>query len=65
MLPLAATLMMGAYSKQSGNASSTTAALAGSGGGIGAMLTPFLDRNRDGSIVDDVTSMIGGFIKPS
>ena len=64
MLPLAATLMMGAFSKQSGTASSTAAAL-GSSGGIGAMLTPFLDRNRDGSIVDDVTSMIGGFIKPS
>jgi len=65
MLPLAATLMMGAFSKQSGNASATTAALGNSGGGIGAMLTPFLDRNRDGSIIDDVTSMIGGFIKPS
>jgi len=65
MLPLAATLMMGAFSKQSGNASSTTAALGGSGGGIGAMLTPFLDQNRDGSIIDDVTSMIGGFMKRS
>ena len=65
MLPLAATLMMGAFSKQSGNASSTTAAHGGSGGGIGAMLTPFLDQNRDGSIVDDVTSMIGGFMKRS
>jgi hypothetical protein len=49
LLPLAATLMMGAFAKQSGNASSTTAALGGSGGGIGAMLTPFLDQNRDGS----------------
>jgi hypothetical protein len=65
MLPLAATLMMGALSKQSGHASSTTAALGGSGAGIGAMLTPFLDRNRDGSIIDDVTSMIGGFMKRS
>jgi hypothetical protein len=64
MLPLAATLMMGAFSKQSSNASSTTAAL-GDVGGIGAMLTPFLDRNRDGSIVDDVTSVIGGFLKRS
>ena len=65
MLPLAATLVMGALSKQSGNASSTTAALGGSGGGIGAMLTPFLDQNRDGSIIDDVTSIIGGFMKRS
>jgi hypothetical protein len=29
------------------------------------MLTPFLDQNRDGSIIDDVTSMIGGFMKRS
>ena len=65
MLPLAATLMMGAFSKQSGNASATPAARAVAGGGIGAMLTPFLDQNRDGSIVDDVTSMIGGFMKRS
>ena len=65
MLPLAATLMMGAFSKQSGNASAMPAALGGSGGGIGAMLTPFLDRNRDGSIIDDVTSMIGGLTKRS
>jgi hypothetical protein len=64
MLPLAATLMMGAFSKQR-NASSAAAAVGGSGGGIVAMLTPFLDRNRDGSIVDDVTSMIGGFMKRS
>ncbi len=65
MLPLAATLMMGALSKQSGDASATPAALGGPGGGIVAMLTPFLDRNRDGSIVDDVTSMIGRFMKRS
>jgi hypothetical protein len=65
MLPLAATLMMGALSKQSSNASSTPAPLGDTSGGIGAMLTPFLDRNRDGSIIDDVTSMIGGFIKRS
>jgi hypothetical protein len=65
MLPLAATLMMGAFSKQAANPSSTPAAPGGSGGGIGAMLTPFLDRNRDGSIVDDVTSMIGGLMKRS
>ena len=65
MLPLAATLMMGAFSKQSGRGSSLRAGAGGSGGGIAAMLTPLLDRNRDGSIMDDVTSMIGRFIKPS
>jgi hypothetical protein len=65
MLPLAATLMMGAFSKQSGNAPSVAAGVGRSGGGIAAMLTPLLDKNRDGSIVDDVTSMIGRFVKPS
>lgn len=65
MLPLAATLMMGAFSKRSGNASSMTAGLGGAEGGIAAMLTPLLDQNRDGSIFDDVTSMIGRVIKPS
>jgi hypothetical protein len=33
------------------------------GGGIAAMLTPLLDQNRDGSIMDDVTSLIGRFMK--
>jgi hypothetical protein len=65
MLPLAATLMMGAFAKQSGSASSLRGGVGGSGGGIAAMLTPLLDQNRDGSIMDDVTSMIGRFIKPS
>jgi hypothetical protein len=40
-----------------------TAGLGGSGGGIGAMLTPLLDQNRNGSIMDDLTSMIGRFMK--
>lgn len=64
-LPLAATLMMGAFSKQSGAASSVAAGPGGSGGGIVAMLTPLLDQNGDGSIMDDVTSMIGRFMKRS
>jgi hypothetical protein len=63
MLPLAATLMMGAFSKQSAGAGSVGAGLGGSGGGIASMLTPLLDRDHDGSIIDDVTSIIGGFMK--
>jgi len=65
MLPLAATLMMGAFSKHTGQTPFTPAALGGEAGGLGAMLAPFLDQNRDGSIVDDVTSMLGGFLKRS
>jgi hypothetical protein len=70
MLPLAATLVMGAFSQKSGPASGGLGSMAGmpglsgSGGGIMDMLTPLLDRNRDGSIIDDVTSMIGRFGKP-
>jgi hypothetical protein len=30
--------------------------------GLLAMLTPLLDRNRDGSIVDEAIGMIGGFL---
>lgn len=64
MLPLAATLMMGALAKQSSGAASLGAATgSGAGGGIASMLTPLLDQNRDGSIVDDVTSMLGQFVK--
>lgn len=65
MLPLAATLMMGAFAKQSVASSSLGAGVGGAGGGIAAMLTPLLDQNRNGSIMDDVTSMIGRFIRPS
>ena len=63
MLPLAATMMMGAFSKQSASAPGLGAGLGSSGGGIAAMLTPLLDQNRDGSIMDDVTSMFGSFMK--
>jgi hypothetical protein len=69
LLPLAAALMMGTFARQSNQASTMTAGVGGAGsgmgGGIAAMLTPLLDRDRDGSIVDDVTSMIGRFMKPS
>ncbi|MGH9370933.1 MAG: DUF937 domain-containing protein [Vicinamibacterales bacterium] len=61
MLPLAAALMMGA-SAQKGTSPGTTAGLQGSGGGIADMLGPLLDRNRDGSMVDDVTGMLGRFL---
>jgi hypothetical protein len=64
LLPLAATLMMGAFAKQSRGASPSSAGLA-AGGGLASMLTPLLDQNRDGSIMDDVSSMIGRFMKPS
>lgn len=63
LLPLAATMMMGAFAKQSTTPSGAAAALGGSGGGLTSLLTPLLDQNKDGSMVDDVTSMLGRFIK--
>lgn len=71
MLPLAANLMMGAFSQRSGQTPGSIPGMGvmpgfpGSGGGILDMLTPLLDKNRDGSIIDDVASMIGRFVKPS
>jgi hypothetical protein len=61
LLPLAATLMMGAMAKRHTSSSSMPAGLGQSGGGLMDMLSPMLDQNRDGSIVDDV---IGRFMKP-
>lgn len=60
MLPIVASMMMGAVSKQT--AGGQVAAAAG-GAGILDMLTPLLDRDGDGSALDDVAGMLGGFFK--
>ena len=62
LLPLAAAMMMGAFAQKSGNASAMSPGLTGSAGSITEMLTPMLDCNRDGSLVDDVTGMLGRFL---
>jgi hypothetical protein len=61
MLPAIAAMAMGALSKQT----STSHAAAGAGGGAGilGMLTPFLDRDRDGSIADDILGGLSNFFK--
>jgi hypothetical protein len=60
MLPLVATLVMGSLSRH-------TKADSGGGpdraaGGLASMLGPLLDRDGDGSVMDDVTGMVGGFL---
>lgn len=60
MLPLLATLAMGALAKQKKSGAPAGAGAAQSGG-LAGMLEPLLDRDRDGSIVDDVGGMLGGF----
>ena len=62
MLPLAATLMMGAFAQKSGGAAGLGSETGDRAAGILAMLTPLLDSNRDGSVVDDVTGIIGRFL---
>lgn len=65
MLPVVAAMMMGALAKNAGGghvSAGLGGAPAGMGGGLLDMLTPMLDRNRDGSVVDDVTGMLGKFL---
>src|SRR4029453_17276282 len=64
MLPLVAAMMMGTMSKQ-GAQPGSQAGVGASGASLIGMLTPMLDSNRDGSIVDDVVGMIGRFSKRS
>ena len=59
MLPLVATLVMGAMSRQA-TASGTSPLSTGAGtGGLLDMLGGALDSNRDGSAVDDIAGMLG------
>ena len=62
LLPIAATMVMGAMAKkQLGGGTTAPASIGASGGGLLGMLTPLLDQNRDGSIVDDVLGkFLGG-----
>ena len=60
MLPLVAALVMGGLSKQAKNSGGDPKQAAG---GLASMLGPLLDRDRDGSMMDDVAGMVGGFMK--
>jgi hypothetical protein len=57
LLPLVATLVMGAMSRQAA-AGGASLPPAGAGGFL-EMLGEALDSNRDGSAIDDITGMIG------
>lgn len=58
LLPMAATLVMGALAKQR-LGTQTSAAAPAAGGGILDMLSPLVDRNRDGSMLDDILGHAG------
>jgi hypothetical protein len=61
MLPLVATLVMGALARQT-SAARTSAAASPQTAGIMGSLESMLDQNRDGSMVDDVVGMMGKFL---
>ena len=61
LLPIAASMLMGALAKQPIGGAAVVAGLPGAG--ILAVLTPILDRNRDGSMVDDVLGQVGKIFK--
>jgi hypothetical protein len=61
MLPLVATLAMGALSRQTASVQQTPGASATDG--LSSILGQFLDSNRDGSIVDDVLGMASMFFR--
>lgn len=64
MLPVVATMLMGSLSKQTQGGRTMAAASGGQGApGLLGMLTPLLDQNQDGSVVDDVFRFASGFLK--
>ena len=68
MLPMVASLVMGAMAKRAfsgaGQAGLPQVASANpGGGGLLDMLTPMLDSNKDGSVMDDLMGMMGKYMK--
>jgi hypothetical protein len=62
LLPIAAAMMMGTMSRQSRQANLSQGAPGGAD--LMSMLTPLLDRNQNGSLMDDVSGMLGRFLGP-
>ena len=60
MLPVVASLAMGALSKQSSSSNLAGMLQGGQSSGVMGMLGSFLDQNHDGSMVDDVLKGVAG-----
>ena len=58
MLPMVAALMMGGLSQRNMQSGSPLGAQAG-GSGLMGMLGGLLDQNKDGSVLDDLTGLLG------
>lgn len=65
MLPVVASLAMASLSKQATQGGTQTMGQVdpAAGSGIVGMLTPFLDRDRDGSVADDILGSVSSFFK--
>ncbi|MBZ5535545.1 MAG: DUF937 domain-containing protein [Acidobacteriia bacterium] len=63
MLPMVATLAMGALSRQTAGAQNTAVPGTSPAGGLPGILGQFLDTNRDGSIADDLMGMASRFFQ--
>jgi len=63
MLPMVATLAMGALSRQTAGAQNALAPGASPASGLTGILGQFLDTNRDGSIADDLMGMASRFFQ--
>jgi hypothetical protein len=66
MLPIVATMAMGALGKQSQSSNGVLGQLLGgsrSSSDASSLLNTFLDRDRDGSILDDVMGMAAKFLR--
>lgn len=66
MLPIVATMAMGALSKQTNTSGGALSALLGgrqSSNDNMSMLTSFLDADNDGSVIDDVMKMAAKFLR--
>jgi hypothetical protein len=59
LLPLAASVVMAALAQQKAGGGAASGTSAAGGGGIADMLSSLVDRDRDGSIADDLTNMKG------
>ncbi len=60
MLPIVASLAMGALSKQSSGSNLAGMMQGGQSSGVMGLLGSFLDQNHDGSMVDDVLKGVAG-----
>lgn len=63
MLPMLASVAMGAMAKQGFGGGSAGQMAGDQGSGLGGMLAGFLDADKDGSILDDVLGMAGRFMR--